>query len=264
MKYSAYPRLDDWGASRLLAELAPLSAAELAAEAAPFSKRTHFHPTARSRVTEAELMDFRSRALRAFAGLSETAEGRRDFDRNMGRLLATLQDLSPSEAGRREVWNHMSLVVLPDLVFWRWPTKDGGRPSRERLLGSPRNALRRLWWRQYLLGEDLVEFLSEDELVGITERTSSIGSSPKVARAFAGVLRVAVERGRVPAPLREDLARSYARAVLRRGAVLALPAMSTPQLEYLFRTVLNEVLREQGVIAPGGGATSARFGVRSR
>lgn len=244
MSYVAYPRLDQWGAAKLVKEIARLAPSELRDSAAVSCPRTAYHPTASRRVTGDALEELREVALAQVGGLPESSAGRREFDLRMGGLLVSLEDLTPAEGGLAETWNHMSLVLLPDLVVWRWPHKDGESLPRDRWMGGHRNALRRVWWQTKLLGEELVHFLSADELVGIVERTSSLGSSPGVARSYARVLQEAVVQGQVPGVLREDIARAYARGARRRGAVLALPALSETKLEGLFRGVLEEVLEE--------------------
>ncbi|SNC61164.1 hypothetical protein SAMN05445756_0426 [Kytococcus aerolatus] len=257
MTFAAYPRLDAWGANRLLEQLRPLGVEELARRAETSHPRTHFQPTALSRKSDEDLRDLRQQALALVAGLPATREGFRAFDARMGRLMGSLVDLSPAEGGRPEVWNHMSLVLLPDLTLWRWRSSGDGSLHRDRLLGGPRNALRRLWWRNLLLGEELVDFLSEDELVGITERPGSLGSCPLVARAFAEVLRSQVAAGHVPAGMREAVSRAYARAALRRGAVLALPAMAEKQLESVFRGAIREATLE--VLGPASSRAGGSY-----
>lgn len=258
MSYVAYPRLDQWGAAKLVKEIASQTPGDLRDLAAVDCPRTAFHPTASRRVSGDALAELREKALSQVEGLPESAAGRREFDLRMGGLLAGLEDLTPAEGGLAETWNHMSLVLLPDLVVWRWPRKDGEALPRDRWMGGHRNALRRVWWQTKLLGEDLVQFLSADELVGIVERTSSLGSSPAVARSYANVLKQAVVKGELPGVLREDIARAYARAARRRGAVLALPALSESKLERLFASVLQEVLQEFDV-APTSGPGAVRW-----
>lgn len=243
MTYSAYPRLDAWGANRRMEELVRATPTERREMAAPTHPRMFFHPTATRMLEARDLLDIRERSLTATDGLPDSFEGRRQFDARIGAVFAGLVDLAPAEGGRDETWHFLSLVLLPDLVFWRWPAEPGGRPRRDRWLGGHRNALRRLWWRHRLLGPDLVAFLSEDELVGITERPGSVGSCPHVARAYGNVLRSAVDKLLVPGPMREDVSRAFARNVSRRGAVLVLPALSEDRLESVLRQELMSARR---------------------
>ena len=73
-------------------------------------------------------------------------------------------------------------MVFPDVVWVRFPD-----PSEDRILGGPRNVLRRTWNRYELLG-DLdglgAEALNEDELVQLTERTS-LARNRRLVRALA-------------------------------------------------------------------------------
>jgi len=92
-------------------------------------------------------------------------------------------EIVPADAAEPGVWAFLCCVAVPDLACWRFP----GR-TRERLLGGPRNALRRLWWRAYVLDrgsrEGLSGRLGEDETVQIMERPTLAGN-PRVATTLA-------------------------------------------------------------------------------
>ncbi len=105
------------------------------------------------------------------------------FDRPCGTVLYETMSIVPADAAAEDVWSFLSLIVLPEIGPWRFPNR-----LEERMLGRPRNVLRRLWWRAWSIGPDL-EFapqgctpLGEDEFVGIMERPS-IGGNPRIARA---------------------------------------------------------------------------------
>ncbi|WP_374929232.1 hypothetical protein [Kytococcus sedentarius] len=242
MTFTAYPRLDHAAAQKLAREIAGMSGEERIAAAGVEHPRRFVHPTASRVVNDEQLLTFRRAVLTA----QERAEGSvsrdRSFDSDLIDVVAGLEGLAPAEAGRAEVWNFLTLVVLPDVAFWRWPVTKDGLPNQRRVLGGPRNIFRRVWWRCHLLEPARVRFLSEDELVGITERAASLGSSPVVARAFTDVLRESVERGEVAPSQREAVVRAYAKGALRRGAVLAFFAMTPDELMTVFREVLSETL----------------------
>ena len=65
------------------------------------------------------------------------------FDRPATRILFDEMEIVPADAASEEVWNFLTLVVLPDVAV-------GGSQAAvdERLLGRPWNAFRRLWWRR--------------------------------------------------------------------------------------------------------------------
>lgn len=114
------------------------------------------------------------------------------FDSLATAVLASFEPLASGEADRDDVWAFITTVLVPDIVAWRFANR-----SAERFEGGVRNALQRLWMRAWALdagpeaGEErwkLVEFLTEDALVQLTERPS-IGAdrnlSLSIARAWA-------------------------------------------------------------------------------
>lgn len=128
------------------------------------------------------------------------------FDAAMSAWLADLDMLDSGEALRDDVWSYIGVVLAPDVVYWRF-----GR-SRERYLGGIRNTFQRLWLRARVLDRGaeieerwaLVEQLTEDALVQITERPS-IGADPVLARQVAEAwVRAASRygRGRMEAVMR--------------------------------------------------------------
>lgn len=108
------------------------------------------------------------------------------FDADLGRVLHPALDIVPADAAHDETWNFIGLLVLPDVTVLRFPAL-----HRDRLLGTQRNALRRSWVRQEILG-DLVgkgpKPLGEDELVGLFERTALSRNRELVRRTAAFVM----------------------------------------------------------------------------
>lgn len=138
------------------------------------------------------------------------------FDGPATRILHEEMNIIPADAASEEVWNFLSLVVLPDVAVWRYP----GRAD-ERLLGRPRNVFRRLWWRGETIGADLIDVprgLGEDELVGIMERPT-LAANPRTARMLAQVL---VERGDEVGVARSEVMRDLAKRFLRQQAVICV------------------------------------------
>jgi hypothetical protein len=108
------------------------------------------------------------------------------------RALATYPALNSGEALRNDFWAYMATVLLWRVALWRFPAK-GGQIPRDRLLGGVRNIFQRLWLRGRALdrgpgaGEnrwDLLDALTEDALVQITERPS-VGGYSRLARMIA-------------------------------------------------------------------------------
>lgn len=144
-------------------------------------------------------------------GASATRENFAAFDADGAAWLAQSTLLDSGEALRDETWNFVGAVLGPDIVFWRFGD------AMARYIGGPRNAFQRLWTRGRALdrGEGssdrwhLLEMLSEDALVQITERPS-IGGDPVLANAIAEAwVRAARHHGR---SAMEDIMR---RAILR-------------------------------------------------
>ena len=70
----------------------------------------------------------------------------RAFDRPCGTALLALMDIVPADAAEEGVWSFLTLVVVPEIGPWRFPAL-----AEERLIGRPRNVLRRTWWRAWAL-----------------------------------------------------------------------------------------------------------------
>ncbi len=143
------------------------------------------------------------------------------FDRELGRALHEHLDIVLSDAAHAEVWNYLSLDVFPDLVVARFPEL-----HRDRFLGSRRNALRRVWERERILGDIqalAASPLGEDELVGLLERTA-------VARNRALVIALARRVLEYQGPARSSFARKlYFEASIATGPLL-LDAMSDSEI----------------------------------
>lgn len=148
------------------------------------------------------------------------------FDAALGSALHPALAIVPGDAAHAEVWNFLSLVVMPDVAVLRFPDM-----HRSRMLGSKRNALRRAWLRQEILG-DLMQTterpLGEDELVGLLERTS-LSRNRELVRSLA---RLVLEyRGRDRSHWARDL---YKRVTFATGPRL-LDALSPAELDALVR-----------------------------
>lgn len=110
------------------------------------------------------------------------------FDALATAVLANFAPLASGEADRDDVWAFLTTVLAPDVVAWRFVNR-----SPDRFMGGVRNAFQRLWMRANALdlGADaignrweLVERLTEDALVQITERPS-VGADHRLSRAIA-------------------------------------------------------------------------------
>lgn len=134
--------------------------------------------------TEDRVADIRQTvmaALNPWAGRVVGASSS-EFDRVLGASLHSALDISPAEAANEDMWSFLTLLVFPDVAYQRFPNL-----HENRLLGLPRNVLRRVWFRHSVLGDILFRGpkpLQEDELVGLMER-SSMARNPRLLRSLA-------------------------------------------------------------------------------
>jgi hypothetical protein len=130
------------------------------------------------------------RALAAEFGFPAALQAREQaaFDRACGTLLFREMDIVAGDAASTEVWSFVSLVLAPEIPFWRFP---GG--SEERYFGGMRNTFQRLWWRAWTLGPDLTAVpegavpFGEDDFVQLMERPTVAGNR-RLARTFHSVV----------------------------------------------------------------------------
>lgn len=124
----------------------------------------------------AEMEDWKNRIV----GSSSAA-----YDSRLGTILHSSLNIVSADAASEDVWNFLSLMLFPDLVYQRFPNL-----SDERSLGTPRNTLRRVWLRREILGDLLTAgspVLGEDELVGLFERTA-FARNRRLVRVVAAVV----------------------------------------------------------------------------
>lgn len=136
-----------------------------------------------------------------------------------------------ADAAHRETWNFLSAVVFPDVVWARFPDL-----HEDRFLGhQQRNALRRVWRRQEMLGELLglggPHRLKEDELVGLLERSALARNRRLVVAAATVVLqRGAMEK-------RDHWARDFYKRLTHVTGPLLLDVLHDDELTSLVNDV---------------------------
>jgi len=111
------------------------------------------------------------------------------FDRAAAKALHATMNITPAEAGQPDVWTCLATCLLPDVVAWRFGTR-----NHERWIGTGlvRHVFARLWWQAHVLAVahngstdySLLDRLSESDLNQIFERRP-IGGAPPLARALA-------------------------------------------------------------------------------
>ncbi|WFE23301.1 hypothetical protein O7621_08395 [Solwaraspora sp. WMMD937] len=108
------------------------------------------------------------------------------FDVELGRTLHRNLAIVPADASHVDTWSFLTLVVFPDIAVARFPNL-----HMDRLVGTPRNVLRRTWLREEFLGDLLRSGerpLGEDELVGMFERSALARNQRVVQRLAVAVL----------------------------------------------------------------------------
>ena len=188
---------------------------------------------------------------------SEVDRDTRTADIEMSIVLYETLGLAPAAAIEPGVWNFLSVVLVPDLVRWRFPAREGG--SREALIDrwlvggrSFRQAFERLWWRACLLrdarSEDpwaTLRRLLEDDFIALVERPHLVGYSDAVL-ALARTVLARVDRGGVN---QGSLMRAAAKRLLRRAAFVELHALDAKGLDALMDGICREA--EEDLVRSG-------------
>lgn len=174
-----------------------------------------------------------------------TTEDRARFDSLAAAALGDFDPLSRGEGDRDDVWAFIATVLLPDVSTWRFHTR-----SAKRFHGGVRNVFQRLWMRAWALDGgpgaaearwNLLETLTEDALVAITERPS-IGADRRLSRAIARAWVATAEvigRARM-----EDVMRRTVIDLRIRNEIQMLTALDDVELD---RLVLYMFARTSGV-----------------
>ena len=172
------------------------------------------------------------------------------FDLALGRTLHEHLRIIPADAAHDETWSFLTLVVFPDVAVLRFPDM-----HVDRLIGTPRNVLRRTWFRQEVLGDLLHSTdrpLGEDELVGLFERSALARN-----RALIRRLAVAVLAYDGPAARSEWARDLYKRVTFITGPRL-LDALSDAELDAIIHgTETASALRSSSARASRPASASA-------
>lgn len=100
------------------------------------------------------------------------------FDRKLAVFLYETLDITPSMAADIEMWAYLNIILIPDVVTWRWEKKGSVNP--ERFILPTRNYLGSLWWSYVIYKYDSedsekYETITADQFAGFFERTNSRG-----------------------------------------------------------------------------------------
>lgn len=243
-----YPRLersDD--VVELAARLGSLSVEDCAKERRLSHPRAQPSPTGGVKATNAKLQSIVENltAIAMKHGYPEEQRRNTSADAEWSEWLHRNLDVSPHEAAGDAMWHFFTLVLVPDLVRWRWgATKEDSASDRwVTVKHRGRNTFGRLWWRSEILRMpdaespyQLVHELGEDEVVQILERPSLAGHlklSRLIGRKLIALeLPDGVTRGDV---LRENQIR-----ILRLGAFVDFQSLDEEALAQLADETLEK------------------------
>lgn len=230
-----FPRLDSTPARLLIAERVGCGLEELETLAETSHPLAAPSPTGGHPAGDVKLQQVQTaiRLAAKQAGYPKALPrgGEQTFDRPCGTALFRTMGIVTADAADPGVWSFLSLVLVPEIGPWRFP----GR-TEERLLGTPRNVLRRLWWRAWTFGDDLdaapagCQPLGEDEFVQIMERPS-LGGNRRTARALRNAIWRAEASGSTAS--RSELMRELTRRFRAVRSHIAVDVLSEPQLSQL-------------------------------
>ncbi|SMY11419.1 hypothetical protein BJEO58_01004 [Brevibacterium jeotgali] len=173
MSYCLYPRLS---AERASAQRGRLLSGDAAFDASLLEESltdvSAFPPTGGRRITDEDLHRLREKCT-AELGLPWPSGVRTDdeLDLRIGRVLYEESVGSAGEFGNAQVWDFLTLILLPDLALERFPRE--GKGAIARLTGgNRRHVFQRLWRRWRVFGADIVQAreLTEDDYVALLER----------------------------------------------------------------------------------------------
>jgi hypothetical protein len=248
------PRVSRLDAEALLDELIPLPVNEIATRM-PAPLTFTYAPTGGVRAELGLLRGIRAQVLELAidAGYPDSREqvALQRFEAACARLLHEKLEISPHEAGHREVWACLTAGHLLDIAAWRWD----GISDRNRANGHVnRDTFRRLWWRYEILQDpeqpwDEFGGLGEDEIVAIVERPIVTGN-PELARAIVRGFRARLEADPGLVPLRMLLMRDAMKRITRLTPFTAFDLLARSELDARIEEVMGEAATAVRTAAP--------------
>jgi hypothetical protein len=261
-----YPRLLSGRAQGLFEKYAAASSlADMTANAATHDDSAVFVATGGARVSRESLSDLAS-SVRRLAGRYGFPSNRRlatEFDVELAKLLHESMEIAPAEAASRDVWAFLSLVLLPDVAYWRFPTPPGDRVLNTDIT---RHVFGRLWWRAELVHDpaltdpyDALMILGEADFDHVYARRAQIGASPKIVRNLLLVWRQLRTDGALADTNDREAFRANLVQLNRVVPFLSLNALDDEALAgELRRTALQAISTVQNQPDPDGPTVEAR------
>lgn len=238
-KFQLWPRI-----SRSIAET--IYQEEVAKGKVPPATMSHaqmtFGPTG-GRVTTREIERFRSGVLEVatrfgFGSQDGVGSAGTSFDREVAAIVRRDLSMTWEEAGQSGVWSMVSLMVLPDVTYWRWSSDRGNPSTKERWIcvDPTRHAWGRLWWQETMCHDrpGLLEKFNESELNQFFERTSFT----RHREFFIYFLEAVVPFLDILS--RRELIRDVAKRMRRRLAFIDTFSLTNVELKALVNDVVEE------------------------
>lgn len=232
-----YPRLSPADAVSLWESYDSLTIEELRTRSSVSHSNQTFAAVGGRRIDARELSGLQKAIRQIAESFGYPEKGSRtalsEFDTAVSIFFGEHLDISEGEAYRPQTWAFISLVLLPDVVKWRF---DGFSASR--CTGGRRDCFHRLWLRAkaFDLGADrdnrwiLLKSLTEDSFVSIMERPSLAGSRDICRVLGATWMKTAASVGR---NRMEDINRRAIKRVRAKGTLIFLDALSYVELKSL-------------------------------
>ncbi|MEW2632029.1 DUF6339 family protein [Streptomyces sp. NPDC048389] len=256
-----YPRLLAAQAAPLFAEYRELPVAALTGRVDVAHESAVYVATGGDRVSAGRLQELREGVLTLArrAGFPDDSDRARnaEFDLELAALLHGEMGMVPAEAASRDVWAFLSLVLLPDVAFWRYP-----QPPKDRVLGTDltRHVFGRLWWRAQLVRSSdgpepygALRILGEAAFDQIYARRAALGGSPHLVRA---ILRVWHDLDLTGLNERDTL-RDFLKRLLRLAPFVLFDGVEEHALDDELRAVAQESVDAQRILSqPAAGCQS--------
>ncbi|MDS1308890.1 DUF6339 family protein [Marinobacter xiaoshiensis] len=251
MNVRLFPRLKRIAVDQVLEKLDSNSRGSAFTIASSLPDAVSYAPTGGSKATHSTLVDMRGAILDIARNVGYPNQPDRSgaaiFDVKTSVWLAESEYTNTGEFLRDDVWACIAAVLLPDIVIWRFSLS-----ARERFHGGVRNAFQRLWLRGQILdrGEDhphrweLLEQLTEDALVQITERPSIASSRPLSIALAEGWLRASKAYG---SSKMEELMRKVTLQVRLQNETRHLATLSNDALEGFVDNLFNSAAEALGI-----------------
>lgn len=230
-----YPRLSPADAASIREAFEGLTVEELRARSDTSHQNQTFAAVGGRRVETGELEAIQKKVRNIAESFGYPGRGSRsalsEFDTVVSIFFGESLEMPSGEAYRPQIWAFISLVLLPDVVKWRFP---GFGVSR--CTGGRRDCFHRLWLRAWAfdLGEGrrnrwvLLKNLTEDSFVSIMERPSLAGNKDICQVLGVSWMKTAASVGRSKM---EEINRRAIKRVRAKGTVIYLDALSYSELK---------------------------------